>query len=156
MKINRSIFNFKIKSKKIWVFLFCIQILFLPAQDTLDYGLNDPRNPKCPCHKYQKKADEEFKKLLASADKNSGMPNLQVKALQHNSHTSVKISNSSGFAISDLTKNKYVVKRNFFLFLKHKRKKRIKLNPKLRKFLDVKHWEILKRLKLTDSCFNWR
>lgn len=25
------------------------------------YELNDPRNPNCPCHKYQKLADEEFK-----------------------------------------------------------------------------------------------
>lgn len=28
------------------------------------YPINDPRNPNCPCHKYQKLADEEFKKLL--------------------------------------------------------------------------------------------
>ncbi len=27
------------------------------------YELNDPRNPNCPCHKYQKLADEEFKRL---------------------------------------------------------------------------------------------
>ena len=29
------------------------------------YPINDPRNPDCPCHKYQKLADEEYKKLLA-------------------------------------------------------------------------------------------
>ncbi len=27
------------------------------------YPLSDPRNPNCPCHKYQKKAEKEFHKL---------------------------------------------------------------------------------------------
>lgn len=30
------------------------------------YPINDPRNLDCPCHKYQKLADDEFKKLLAN------------------------------------------------------------------------------------------
>lgn len=29
------------------------------------FPLDDPRNPDCPCHKYQKLADDEYKKLLA-------------------------------------------------------------------------------------------
>ena len=29
------------------------------------YPLSDPRNPNCPCHKYQKKAEKEFHKLNA-------------------------------------------------------------------------------------------
>lgn len=27
------------------------------------YELNDPRNPDCPCHKYQKIAEEEYRKV---------------------------------------------------------------------------------------------
>ena len=27
-----------------------------------NYALNDPRNSDCPCHKYQKMAEDEFKK----------------------------------------------------------------------------------------------
>ena len=27
------------------------------------YNINDPRNPHCPCHQYQKLADEEFARL---------------------------------------------------------------------------------------------
>lgn len=42
------------------IFLF-VNVLF--AQTS--YPINDPRNPNCPCHKYQKLADEEYKKLLA-------------------------------------------------------------------------------------------
>lgn len=32
------------------------------------YDLNDPRNPNCPCHKYQKLADEEFFKQKKPKD----------------------------------------------------------------------------------------
>jgi hypothetical protein len=32
------------------------------------YPINDPRNPDCPCHKYQKIADEEYKKLKESEE----------------------------------------------------------------------------------------
>ncbi len=28
------------------------------------FPLNDPRNPNCPCHKYQQQADKEYAKLL--------------------------------------------------------------------------------------------
>lgn len=28
-----------------------------------DYPLSDPRNPDCPCHELQKKADEEYERL---------------------------------------------------------------------------------------------
>jgi hypothetical protein len=40
------------------------------SQDPTNYPLNDPRNPNCPCHKYQKLAEEEYKKLLAKANPN--------------------------------------------------------------------------------------
>ena len=54
MKTNRSIFNSENFKMKLVLFLFVLSFSFSNAQDTLDYGLNDPRNPRCPCHKYQK------------------------------------------------------------------------------------------------------
>jgi hypothetical protein len=33
------------------------------------YPLNDPRNPDCPCHKYQEQADREYAKLFATNQK---------------------------------------------------------------------------------------
>ncbi len=33
------------------------------------YNINDPRNPDCPCHIYQKKAEREYKKLLKNQEK---------------------------------------------------------------------------------------
>ena len=65
-------------NKPIWVIQLILMIVFLLVGikgtcsnirinyfDSLKskYGINDPRNPNCPCHKYQKIADEEFTKL---------------------------------------------------------------------------------------------
>jgi hypothetical protein len=49
----------------LWIALI---FLFGFAKGQTAYPINDPRNPDCPCHKYQKLADEEFKKLLASSN----------------------------------------------------------------------------------------
>ncbi len=53
------------------ILIFCFfvfQVSFACAivkEDSLKsrFNINDPRNPNCPCHKYQKLADEEYKKL---------------------------------------------------------------------------------------------
>ena len=44
--------------------VFCFP---LPGKDSLKtkFDLNDPRNPDCPCHAWQKQADKEYKALLA-------------------------------------------------------------------------------------------
>ena len=67
------------KKQTIYIFIKSIHlllfVLFLSGIQTLKAGdgdkpkkskfdLNDPRNPDCPCHKYQKIADEEYFKLL--------------------------------------------------------------------------------------------
>lgn len=69
MRTNK--FNIALKASfpnigkaKLLVFLFFLitQISFAQP-DKQVFDLNDPRNPDCPCHKYQKMADEEFEKL---------------------------------------------------------------------------------------------
>ncbi|MDZ4665647.1 MAG: hypothetical protein SGJ15_12270 [Bacteroidota bacterium] len=47
----------------LWIALVFLFFNVLNGQS--NYPINDPRNPNCPCHKYQKLADDEFKKLLA-------------------------------------------------------------------------------------------
>ncbi len=59
---------FKMKQFKIILILFIISYYSKATRFNNDslknkYELNDPRNPNCPCHKYQKLAEEEFKKL---------------------------------------------------------------------------------------------
>jgi hypothetical protein len=49
-------------------FLLCIS--FADASNTgtdstkQKYALNDPRNPDCPCHKYQQQAEKEYQEQL--------------------------------------------------------------------------------------------
>jgi hypothetical protein len=44
--------------------------VFMKAQTT--FGINDPRNPNCPCHKHQELADKEYAKLLRTGNKGNG------------------------------------------------------------------------------------
>jgi len=58
-----------IENKKIIFFIllccsFCFANALVLKDDSLKFDITDPRNPKCPCHKYQKLADEEYRKLL--------------------------------------------------------------------------------------------
>ncbi len=48
----------------LWIALIILFVTFTKAQTS--YPITDPRNPHCPCHKYQKLAEEEFKNLLAT------------------------------------------------------------------------------------------
>lgn len=46
------------------LFFLFTQISFSQSNnDKQVFDLNDPRNPDCPCHKYQKMADDEFEQL---------------------------------------------------------------------------------------------
>lgn len=49
-----------------YIFLFLLFSCSLIAQENngTEYDINDPRNPNCPCHKYQKAADEEYQREL--------------------------------------------------------------------------------------------
>lgn len=53
--------------------IYCLFPVFLKANmppDSLSvqYPIDDPRNPECPCHQYQKLADDEYKRLLVSTE----------------------------------------------------------------------------------------
>jgi patatin-like phospholipase/acyl hydrolase len=153
MKINNTTFKTKKFTKSVWLFLFCILFTSFSAQDSLkkNYDLNDPRNPQCPCHKYQKQADDEFKKLLASGNKNSH--NTDLRFIQEKSKTNL---NSADFSVSNFSLNEVTNKKKPFLLFNKKHKKRIKLPPKIRRFLDVKHWKIFKSSNKLNSCFHWK
>lgn len=49
-----------------YIFLFLLFSCSIIAQENngTEYDINDPRNPNCPCHKYQKAADEEYQREL--------------------------------------------------------------------------------------------
>lgn len=61
----------------IFLFTTSVKAQSLPTGQAGEYPLNDPRNPKCPCHKYQQQAEEEYKQLLAQ--NNSLNNNKEIK-----------------------------------------------------------------------------
>jgi kynurenine formamidase len=47
-----------------YLFLLFSCSMFAQENNGAQYDLNDPRNPNCPCHKYQQAADEEYQREL--------------------------------------------------------------------------------------------
>ena len=67
----KQIVKYRTSEKRL--ILFSLVLFFswsVKSQTTFD--INDPRNPHCPCHKYQKLADDEYKKLVRTGNKGVG------------------------------------------------------------------------------------
>ncbi len=99
------------------------------------YPLSDPRNPNCPCHKYQKKAEKEFHKLNKHKQKS-------VSASNHLSHPKGGVTSHFPYFYSQRTHSLY--RRGFLkktsLPKREKRKMRSKFSLK----------------KSPDSCPKWQ
>lgn len=95
------------------LFFLLIKISLAQPVNTInqEYDLNDPRNPNCPCHKYQKMADDEFKKLQKKdksnhSEKIADKENRQNKISQkkNKSNLSEKIAENQKTADNQLEK----------------------------------------------------
>lgn len=70
----------------LFAFLFSISLCkasnsFMPGDSVKGkYDINDPRNPHCPCHQYQKLADEEYKRLLDKEKNKINLPATDLRA----------------------------------------------------------------------------
>lgn len=97
------------------------------------YPLTDPRNPKCPCYKLQKKADKEFNKLnkrnAATSNSHLSSNKNERKSLSPYVNSNIK----SPFNITCFQKKPAIHKME-------KRKKRSKFSLK----------------KSPDSCPKWQ
>lgn len=126
---------------------FClIQISFAQSNDIKQvYDLNDPRNPDCPCHKYQKMADDEFKKIskesklnqLEEANVKKDIQNLLVQKKQFE-----KIERPPGSSHSDAAK----------------KQKRKKIKGRMHKYLNFFALKPNKTKKIKPCysvCFKW-
>lgn len=120
----KNIIQFQNK-KALFFILFVFQLGFANAlslkEDSLSakYPINDPRNPNCPCHKYQKLADDEFNKLFGkgiavNSDKN------------RSNYTNSFAGNSDGITKTTHTSKKIRIRNNFFKIFDLKKKKRTK------------------------------
>lgn len=113
--------------------LFLLVLFFsvrVNSQTTFD--INDPRNPNCPCHKYQKLADEEYKKLLHA--RNKGVGEFVGKA--------------------NLREDK-IHKTRIEKYRKQKHRTKAKRIREPRWLYEFKHWDIWKRPNNLIKCPIW-
>jgi hypothetical protein len=103
-----------------------------------EYPLDDPRNPNCPCHVYQKIADAEWKKIHTESQKSQKGSSSGISNTTNADH--VKKSSYSGSGII-YGKRKHRNTSRFFF----------KVN---RKFLRIFHAK--KKVKSSHSvCYRW-
>lgn len=122
-------------------------ILFLNisnAQVEQNYSINDPRNPNCPCHQYQKLADDEFKNLAANSDKK----NSEAIVAGTEKKLSVEIEKNS--VKTEFKNSKKKTHRHKI----HRRRK--KAHPSIRKLIDSISNAIRKEFINVSSCYHWR
>lgn len=108
------------------------------------YNINDPRNPQCPCHNYQKIADEEYKSLLVKANKSEKVNSSEKRSGFQLQTNRLMLSN-----IDKLNQNKNAN------YKKYNWRKKEKLKMKWRAMKTVKQWNFWKRLPKSDACTHW-
>lgn len=136
--------------------VFTLKNVKANGEDSLKtkYDLNDPRNPNCPCHKYQKQADEEYKTLLAS--QNKGRWETKDNADRTNSGTFSNSDRQTNNLSSENSNGSDKIKKHRSDYSKkHKRKKKGKKYNKWLKIWEVNNWDIWKRVPKADSCHRW-
>ena len=111
-----------------------------PDSANAQFPIDDPRNPNCPCHHYQKLAEEEYKQLLVSTEKHFFRSHPVDNTVAGNI---VNLFNQENVYI----KQKFVLKNRNLFRLKNKQ---FFLKRKLRN-----KKKIIKRFKRIDDCFRF-
>ena len=117
---------------------FLLVVFFIQAtvinKDSLKskYDINDPRNPNCQCHKYQKQAEEEYKAWLKKQAKEQGV---SVSSLDKRDDKIVKHKSADLFRIKSGRKSK--------------------AHSRFKKMFDLKRYKLWHRIHKTDACFKW-
>jgi len=114
--------------------------------DKLGFDLNDPRNPDCPCHKYQKMADDEFELLQKKKKLNQGD---DLAELGDEQHLNVK---ESQLKDSEILPN-HLYSKNY-----SKKKKRKTVKRKVNKHINLFTLKSFKTKRFKPNysvCFKW-
>lgn len=121
-----------IKVKRRFLTVTSLFILVCGMAQNSKYDINDPRNPNCPCHKYQKLADEEYAKMQRAGNKGTG---------ELASRTSIHEDKIRKTRIGKYNKQKHKI-----------RDKKIRTPRWIYKF---KNWDIWKRVTDPGECPIW-
>jgi hypothetical protein len=103
------------------------------------YPINDPRNPNCPCHLYQKIADDEYRQLLNRTDQSNS-----TSILAETNHHEMGSETKSNAKRSSRYGSQFKIKFTSF----HNKKVNTKRKAK-------KHRKLIKRNNTIDRCFNF-
>jgi hypothetical protein len=113
---------------------------FAAGGDTtkVKYDINDPRNPDCPCHKYQQMADEEYKqqltnKVITNASEDLSRQIIQTKNETASALTALAAENVTAKSKKDATKLTGTKKINRSVFAKRLASQHKSAHPKKRK-----------------------
>ena len=117
------------------ILIFFSQISFANS-DSTKYPITDPRNPNCPCHVYQKIADDEYNRIQNSQIISNKKNNSEVTTV-----LSKKYPSDAKTFSKKLKRKRRFEKR---IFLKHSR----------RIFTKNSEWEKTK-IKIR-KCFVWQ
>ncbi len=101
------------------------------------YDINDPRNPNCPCHKYQKMADDEYAKLMGKEIKKT-------------------VVRSDEFSGKSFSNEKKISKKHNSAFIKLWRKKKKIFFKQLNRGGGICSWDIWKRFSDPTACYHWK
>lgn len=122
------------KSRTFQKLLFiCLILSFsvLKSQTSI-YNISDPRNPQCPCHKYQKLADDEFKHLLRNGSIGVGE-----------------------FVSTTNSREDDIHKRGGEKYRKYRHKTKGRSHRQARWIYELKNWDIWKRVTDPTKCYKW-
>jgi hypothetical protein len=121
-----------------------------PDTNIVKYELNDPRNPDCPCHAAQKKADEEYAKLQQqnNPDNNNPADHNPADNTDVNKNNNANVNSNSGSTGSSGSEKHYS-RSNKEL------KKMMKWTRKMKRQLRNKNNGTKKGNHRLSSCFHF-
>lgn len=108
------------------------------------YDINDPRNPHCPCHKYQKLADDEYRKLK------------EKEMRQYGFLVKKEPNKTSEFPGKSFSNEETISKKHSSAFIKLWRKKKKMFYKQLHRGHGISDWDIWKRLNDPTACYHWK
>ncbi len=132
--------KYKLNEKSVVLFSFFLFFSSLKSQTSFD--INDPRNPQCPCHKYQKLADDEYKKLQRTGNKRKD-DFVGIASSEGKTH-SVSLNNSDEIHKTRIEK-----------YRKQKHRIKDKMHRPKRWIYEFKNWDIWKRKTHPIKCPIW-
>lgn len=124
--------KYRTSKRELILFLLVLFFTFNLKSQSSKYDINDPRNPQCPCHKYQKLAEEEYKKMLRAGNKGVGE-----------------------FAGKTNLREDKIHKTRIEKYRKQKRRIKDKPRRRSRWIYEFKNWDIWKRATNPSKCPIW-